>query len=142
MVSFFKKHREGILYVLFGCGTTLSNWITYCMCVEVLHLDITLSNALACFVSIIFAFITNKIFVFRSTARDAKTVTKEAVSFLASRSVTGIIDVFAPTLLIYLGVTGTVFGIDGFIAKLLSSVLVIVLNYILSKLFVFKKKKA
>ncbi len=138
MINLFKKHREGFLYILFGAATTVSNWITYCICVELFQLGITVSNAIACFVAVSFAFVTNKIFVFRSRNKDAKTVIREAASFVASRGATGVIDIFAPELLIKIGLTATLFGIDGFFAKFVTSFAVIVLNYVLSKVFVFK----
>ncbi len=141
MIDLLKRHREGLLYVLFGCGTTFSNWFTYCLCVELFHLDITVSNAFACLVAVIFAFVTNKLFVFQSRGRSAKTVIREAVSFGASRAATGIIDIFAPAMFIDLGITGSLFGIEGFVAKLIASVIVIILNYTCSKVIVFRKKE-
>ena len=138
MIDLLKRHREGLLYVLFGCGTTFSNWFTYCICVEVFHLDITVSNALACLVGVIFAFVTNKLYVFQSRGKSAKTVLREAISFGASRAATGIIDIFGPAMFMDLGITGTLFGIEGFVAKLISSSVVIILNYTCSKLLVFR----
>lgn len=140
MIDLLKRHREGILYVLFGCGTTFTNWLTYSICVEVFSLGITASNAFACLFAVIFAFITNKLYVFQSKNCDFRTVLREAVSFGTSRAATGIIDIFAPAMLIELGITGSLFGIEGFIAKMVASSVVIILNYAFSKVFVFKKK--
>ncbi len=140
MIDLIKRHREGLLYIIFGCGTTLVNWLAYSVCVEAFNLGVTVSNAIACFVSIVFAFITNKLLVFQSKCHDIKTLIREASAFLASRAVTGIIDIFAPAVLIGLGVNGTIFGIEGFVAKLISSAIVIILNYVLSKVIVFRNK--
>lgn len=139
MISFIKKHKEIIFYIIFGAGTTLINWIVYTLCVTVFNADITLSNTVAWLAAILFAFITNKLFVFESREWKFKQTVKEALSFLGSRILSGFIEIGCPVLLVYLGINQSFFGIDGGIAKLITNIIVIVLNYILSKLFVFKK---
>lgn len=140
MRELFLKHREGILYLLFGIFVTLANWITYALLVTVTDLGVTVSNAVAWVVAVVSAFVTNKLFVFNSKATDFKTVLKEAVSFLTSRVATGVFEILAPAWLIAIGINQTLFDIDGFFAKLIVSIIVVVLNYLLSKLIVFKKK--
>ncbi len=140
MKELFIKHREGVLYLLFGVFVTLANWITYAFFVTVTDLGVTVSNAIAWFVAVVSAFITNKLFVFESRATDIKTIIKEAVSFLTSRVITGVFEILAPAWLIAVGLSQTLFDIDGFFAKLIVSIIVVVLNYVLSKLIVFRKK--
>lgn len=135
----FNKYREIIMYLIFGVSTTAVNWIVYTVLVAVFHLEITLSNAVAWVCAVLFAFVTNKLFVFRSDA-SGLAVFREAAAFFGARIFSGLFEVFLPTLLISLGVDGKLFGIDGFIAKLIVSVLIIIMNYVLSKLLVFRKK--
>lgn len=138
----FKKYREIIVYVIFGVLTTLVNWAVYTVMVKYLGIDMTVSNGVAWVAGVIFAFVTNKLYVFRSKSKKAATVLREFFSFVGARVVTGLMETFLPTLLVNLGLNQTVFGIKGAIAKLIVSVAVVILNYVFSKLIVFRKKKA
>jgi putative flippase GtrA len=104
-------------------------------------LSITVNNAIAWVAGVVFAFVINKLWVFESKSKQAKTVIKEFVSFVVSRALTGVLEIFAPEWLIKLGLNQTIFGIKGMLAKLLVSIIVVILNYVFSKLIVFKKKK-
>lgn len=141
MINQIKKYREIILYVIFGAATTAINWIVYTVCIKVFSLEMTLSNALAWIIAVLFAFVTNKIFVFESKDKSLGTILKEGVSFFGSRVATGVLEIFLPTLLFKIGLNQSFLGIDGFWAKAFVSVLVIILNYVFSKLIVFRKKK-
>lgn len=141
MIAFIKKHKEIVLYIIFGAGTTLVNWVVYTLLVSALGVKITLSNLIAWLAAIIFAFITNKLYVFESKGWQVKTTLKEGFSFLGSRIFSGLIEVVGPTALMVIGISGDLFGIKGGISKIIINVVVIILNYILSKLFVFKEKK-
>lgn len=138
--TLLKKYREIIMYVIIGGCTTVVNWIVTAA-VSGMGAGITASNAAAWVAAVIFAFFTNKLLVFESRDLDKKTVIKEAVSFLGARAVSGAIEVFVPELLYNAGLDGSLFGIEGGIAKLSVSVAVIVLNYLFSKLFIFIKPK-
>ena len=140
MIEFYKKHKEVVLYLIFGVATTLINWVVYAVLIELFKVNMTLSNGIAWLVAVVFAFLTNKVYVFNSSSFSFKLLLKEALSFFTSRIFTGLIDIFIPEILFLLGINQAVFGIDGFVAKALTSVVVIVLNYIFSKFFVFKKK--
>lgn len=130
------------MYVLFGGATTLVNWSVYAVLVKFFSFGITAGNTVAWFAAVLFAFITNKLFVFQSKSFKLANILKESVSFFGSRLITGIIEILAPQILFSLGVKGAIFGVEGFVAKIAVSVLVIVLNYIFSKLFVFKDNTA
>ena len=78
--------------------------------------------------------------MFESKKTDIFTVVKELSYFLASRIATGIFEILAPSWLITIGINQTLFDIDGFFAKLIVSIIVVILNYILSKTIVFRKK--
>lgn len=140
MFKLIKKHKELLLYVVFGSLTTLVDWCVYSVCVKAFSCDITLSNAVSWVASVIFAFVTNKLFVFESRSFEFIIVFKEAVGFFLSRFFTGLIQIFAPLALISVGINQALFGIDGFVAKVLSTTIVIILNYVLSKLIAFRKK--
>ena len=139
MKKFFLKFKEQIRYLEFGVIVTLVNWVVYAVLVTVLNMGITISNLIAWLAAVITAFITNKLYVFNSNKTDKRSVLKEAVTFLLSRISTGIFEVVAPSLLFLIGLDGMLFAIDGFYAKLIVSIIVVVLNYYLSKKIVFKK---
>lgn len=140
------KNREIIMYLIFGVATTLVNWITYIICVhgrgdELTSTQMAVCNAIAWVVAVTFAFITNKLYVFRSKDTSFKFVVVEALKFFGSRIASGVVEIGLPNLLVAIGLDGSVFGISGAYAKAITSVVVIILNYIFSKLIVFRKKK-
>lgn len=127
-------HTEGMRYVIFGVLTTVINILAF-MILEVLGVRYTISNIIAFIVSIIFAFITNKIYVFESKGWQAKVVLKEGMAFLLARLATFLIDMGLMVGMVeYMG-ANTIF------AKCLVNVIVIIINYVLSKLVVFKSSK-
>lgn len=130
----FKKYREIIVYVFFGGLTTLCNIFVYWICAHPLNIDEITSTIIAFVVSVIFAFATNRIWVFHSGARGIKEIAYELCRFFGARLFSGGLDV----LIIFVFVTHM--GFNDMIIKLLSNVMVVILNYIFSKLFVFKKK--
>ncbi len=141
ITDLFKKYREIIMYLIFGVSTTLVNWVVYTLLIKLADADVTLANGIAWLAAVTFAYVTNKLYVFESKSWAASVLVKEIVSFYGARIASGVFEIFLPALLIKIGLDQAVFGIDGFLAKAVVSVLVIVLNYIFSKLFVFRKKK-
>ena len=125
-------------YLFFGVSTTCVNWVIYLLCTKIFAIGMTTSNALAWGGAVIFAFITNKIWVFESKSLSLVVVSKELISFVGARILSGILEIFLPTFLFSIGLNQSFFGIEGFWAKVSVSVLVIVLNYVLSKWIVFK----
>lgn len=101
--------------------------------------QILLSNILSWICAVLFAFITNKLWVFRSKSMKPSVVINEAVKFVSARIATGIFEIVAVPLLVALGLNQSVFGVNGMVAKIVVSIVVVVLNYILSILFVFAK---
>lgn len=139
MIKLFKKYKEGILYILFGILTTLVNWFSYVLLVKLIGCNVTIGNVLSCIIAVVFAFLTNKFFVFESKSFNVKIFFSEAIKFFAARGITGIVEVLLPLLLIAVGLDQSIFGVEGFAAKITSTIVVIILNYILSKTIVFKK---
>ena len=136
----FVKYRQIILYLFFGATTTVVNWCVYVPMHQVLRLNMTVSNAVAWFCAVGYAFITNKLFVFESKSMAGKVLLQESVKFFGSRVLSGAVEVLLPTALYAIGINQTLFGVQGGIAKALVSVLIIVLNYIFSKFLVFRRK--
>lgn len=141
MIDFLKKYKEIILYIIFGVGTTVVNWMVYSLLVTACALGVTAGNAIAWVAAIIFAFITNKLFVFESKSWSLATTLKEGLSFLASRIFSGLVEIVGPILLIQVGLNQSILSIKGAVAKAITSIVVIILNYLFSKLFVFRKKE-
>ena len=127
------RYRDVIVYLVFGVLTTAVNYIVYLPCYNGLGLSGSVSNAIAWVVAVAFAYLTNKPFVFQSHDWSAKTVIPELTKFLGCRIGSGVLE----TAIIFLTVDWL--GWNGNVMKLLTSVLVVVLNYIGSKLLVFKK---
>jgi putative flippase GtrA len=134
MKAFLQKYRGLILYGIFGICTTLVNIATYWLCARVLHLPLTPSTVTAWILSVLFAYFTNRKWVFESQAEGTDAVLKEVLSFFASRLSTGLLD----WLIMYLCVKRL--GMDDMLVKTAANVLVIVLNYILGKFVVFRKR--
>ena len=140
MGKLIRKYKEVIMYLIFGVLTTLVNWICYALLTKN-GMEMNLSNCIAWLVAVLFAFITNKLFVFESKNLELKFVGQELIKFVSARLATGAIEILGLPLLYYLGVKQSLFGVEGFLAKVLVSVVVVILNYVFSKLFIFRTKK-
>lgn len=128
--NLYKKYKEIINYGIFGVLTTLVNIISYFILAKVFGIQYLISNVIAIILSILFAYITNRIFVFESKN---KNIIKELVLFFYYRLISSIIDMS----IMYIFVS--VLKFDDMIIKIISNVIVILLNYVFSKLFIFKK---
>ena len=121
--------RELVLYVFFGTLTFFVNVIVYFFFEDLLNVNYIVSNILAWFFSVLFAYVTNRIWVFESKSQN---ILKEMSLFFGGRIFSGAVDTF----LMYLFIDVLVIG--DFISKIVVQVIVIILNYIFSKLIVFK----
>lgn len=133
IMELFKKYYDVISYLFFGVLTTAVNYIVYLPVYNLLGFSAAVSNAIAWVVAVAFAYLTNKPFVFKSHDWSLKTVIPELTKFVGCRVASGA----AETLILL--VTVDLLGWNGNIWKLITSVLVVVLNYFASKLLVFKK---
>ncbi len=143
LMELYRKYEEIILYLIFGFLTLVVNWSAYAMFVWC-GIEINLSNILSWIVSVTFAFVTNKWFVFKSKTLVPKAVIRELGSFFAARIITGAIAIVLFPIVYALGMDQTIFGIDGFAAKIFTTVLEIFLNWAFSNFLIFdmsKKKK-
>ena len=132
--SWYNKYREVLLYLLFGGLTTVVNIVTFYV-VRQLGVEMQISNIIAWIISVLFAFITNKLFVFESKNKSFLENIKECVSFFGFRVLSLFFDMGCMHILI------EILKVGELISKILANILVIILNYIFSKLFIFKSKK-
>jgi putative flippase GtrA len=138
--AIFNKYKDVIAYLFFGGVTTLVNWVTYTICVSLLDVSVNISNVVAWIMAVLVAFVTNKYFVFNSKSFKFKILLKEFGLFLSSRIFSGAIEIIGVPFLIAIGLNQTLFNIEGMMAKIVISVIVVVLNYVLSKIIVFRNK--
>lgn len=134
ILTLLKKNRDIMTYLFFGVLTTLVNYAVYVPLYEFAGMSATLSNVAAWVVSVAFAYLTNKPFVFGSHDWSAKTVVPELIKFVGCRVGSG----FLETAII--AVTVDILHWNGLFIKLITSVLVVILNYVGSKLLVFRNK--
>ena len=132
--NLFRKHYDILVYLVFGVLTTAVNYIVYLPCYNLLHLSATASNVIAWAAAVAFAYVTNKPFVFHSHDWSAGTVIPELTKFIGTRLGSGGLETLV--LLVFVDLLQG----NGNVWKLLTSVLVVALNYIGSKLLVFRKK--
>jgi len=147
VTELYRRYRELIVYFIVGVLTTLVNWISYAALAAVLPAEpeffgapfnVTVANALAWVIAVAFAYVTNKIFVFQSRSWEPAFVLREVFLFVSARILTGLLEIVAVPLLVSLGVNQPLLGVDGMWAKVLVSAIVMVLNYVFSKLIVFR----
>lgn len=137
IIELLKKYEEIIRYLIVGVLTTVVSLITYYICVFTfldpkVALELQIANIISWICSVAFAYITNRIFVFKSKSNK---LLKEISSFVSSRIVTLLLDMGMMFLMV------TLLNMNDKISKIIVQVVVIILNYVLSKIFVFKKKK-
>lgn len=132
MVEWIHRWKEPILYVVFGILTTVVNILVYYVASDVIQMHYLYANGVAWLVSVLFAFVTNKLFVFKSRSWRCRIIFAELVSFLLARTATGVMDMTFMWLLV------DIVSVDEMLAKVGVNVLVIVLNYVASKLWIFK----
>jgi len=128
----FLKYKPIILYLFFGGVTTLVNIVVYWVCFNVAGIPNLVSNAIAWLLAVIVAYTTNKLWVFESKSWDIRVVLPEAGKFLGARVATGLLDEGI------MGLGVDILGFNGVIVKVVSNVFVVILNYVFSKLFIFK----
>ena len=132
IIDLVKKHRDIVSYLFFGVLTTAVNYIVYLPCYNLLSFSAAISNMIAWIAAVAFAYLTNKPFVFCSHDWSAKTVIPELTKFVGARIASGVLE----TGIIFL--TVDLLRWNGNVMKLVTSVLVVIINYVASKLLVFR----
>lgn len=130
-----KKYRELITYVFWGVMTTLVNYAVYFGCTKLAGIDYLVSNVAAWIIGVLFAFWVNKIYVFHSLDKSPKLLLREFGTFVSARVLSGVLE----TGMLAVFVEGLHFNDS--IIKIIASILVVIINYVFSKLVIFKKKE-
>ncbi len=133
IIELIKKHKELIAYGIFGVLTTVVDFLSYFLLANIFFVEENISNILSQVIAIIFAFVTNKIFVFGDKKNGLKNISVQFTKFFSMRLVSLIIN----SGLFYLMVD--LLKINDMISKAIVSIIVVILNYIFSKIFIFKK---
>ncbi len=126
--------REVITYIIFGVLTTAVNFLAFYLLNNLIHMHYLWANALAWVVAVAFAFVTNKQVVFESKSWALKSTLKEAVGFTGGRIVTLLLEQGGMLLFV------EAMHIHEMVAKVVLAVVVVILNYVFSKLWVFVRK--
>ncbi len=128
--------REVILYIIFGILTTCVKIFSFMLLSSVLHIEENFANNIGIVIAVLFAYFTNRKLVFNSTASTVVEYLKEFGKFILGRAFTMVVESIGFWLLFsILGIT----YFDGLISQLIISVIVIILNFFISKFFAFKK---
>ena len=153
LINLYNKYREIIVYIFWGGMSTVVGWGSYIIFASLLSgnvsdihlLSMTISvtvfvaNVLSWIFAVAFAFYTNKVFVFQSKSWKMDIWVGECLKFVGARIATGVLEIFGVPFLVAIGLNQKIFGIEGIVAKITVSVAVVALNYVFSKLFIFKK---
>ena len=135
IIDLYKKYQELINFLIVGVLPTIVSLLTYYICVVIIldpnkAIELQIANIISWVCAVLFAFVTNKIFVFKSKN---KNLFKEFTSFVSARILTLLLDMIIMFIMV------TALGINDKISKLVVQVVVTILNYVFSKIFVFKK---
>ena len=134
LVDLLIRYREIVLYVFFGGMTTVIDWIVS-FGLYAINVNVHAANTIAWCVAVAFAFVTNRVFVFESRAHGVRAVTRELAVFSGGRVVTLLLQE------LWVLVFFDLLGWNKYAVKIIAAIVVIVLNYFISKLLVFRKKK-
>lgn len=132
-LALWQKHWGVFLYLVFGGLTTLVNIVAYWLCSRVVLLDTITGTVIAWFLAVLFAYVTNRKWVFGSSAHGAKAIFLEAFAFFSCRLTTGLADIGMMWLFV------VVLGLNDLVIKVIANVTVIVMNYLASKFIIFRK---
>jgi putative flippase GtrA len=140
LADLYRAHREGMRYLIFGGLTTIVNILVYIIFAKLIlrrlpseELIVNISEIIAFIAGVIFAYVTNKIYVFKSKTNTAKELLTEMISFTGCRIFTEIISILMMNMAVWL-------SINDVIMKIVSNIVVIILNFVFSKLLIFKKR--
>jgi len=128
-VTLFMKYKEVLNYIIFGVLTTVVNWIVFQLCIEIFSINWSIANVIAWIFAVIFAYVTNRIIVFQSSSPH---VIKELLLFVQFRLVSLLLEMIIMFVLI------EVFSFAPFASKIVTSVVVVIANYIFSKAVIFR----
>lgn len=131
----FTKYREVLMYLIFGVLTTAVSIVTYWFFTEVLNMPVLIANVISWILAVTFAYFTNRTWVFEQKPEGFKETVKQMIGFYGGRVATLLME----EVILWLFIEQL--GWNNMLVKLFAQVLVIVLNYVISKLLVFRKKE-
>ena len=134
MKALFMKYKEVISYLFFGVLTTVVNFVVYFACTDGLHINYLAATAVSWVAAVLFAYVTNLKCVFESKVRGFMPILREMAVFVGCRVFSGVMDMG----IMFISVD--MIGISDRIAKFITQVAVVVLNYIFSKIIIFRNK--
>ena len=134
MKELFMKYKEVISYLFFGVLTTVVNFVVYFACTEGLHINYLAATAVSWVAAVLFAYVTNRKWVFESKVSGFMPILREMAVFVGCRVFSGVMDMG----IMFISVD--MIGISDRIAKFVTQVAVVVLNYIFSKIIIFRNK--
>ncbi|GAP01467.1 teichoic acid glycosylation protein [Fructobacillus fructosus] len=134
IMKLYKQYEESILYLFFGGATFVVSVVTYALFSAALHWEYTLAYVASWFLAVLFAYLTNRIWVFRSKVTDMAGVFREVWQFYLARIVTGVLG----WLILAFGVR--ILHQNDLLWNGIQNIFVILANYVLSKLYIFKEK--
>ena len=135
LMELYGRYRHFVNYFFFGCVTTFVNWLAYAVLTGLAHVDYRLANILAWLISVSVAFYTNRRWVFEG---DDANIAREMARFFAARAFTGAVEIVLLPALGGWGLTMSRLGVENFVAKILVTVNTTVLNYVFSRLYIFR----
>lgn len=129
LVNLSSNYKEILNYIIFGVLTTIVNWIVFQICIEIFSMNWSIANVIAWICAVVFAYITNRKIVFESSSPN---IFKEIILFFQFRLLSLLLEMLIMYALIEL------ISVAPFAAKIVTSVAVVIANYIFSKAFIFK----
>lgn len=140
IASLVNKYETLILYGLFGFVSLGVDWLSYALLVNA-GMEVTAATAIALFLSTSAAFFCNKLFVFKSRSFAASVFWPEAASFFACRAASSAFEIVClPVMVHIIGFDTEVFGVRGFLPKMIITVIVIVMNLVTAKYLSFRDR--
>ena len=141
LANLYRKHQEGMRYLVFGALSTVVNIVSYTLFAKVILrgisnevLIVNISEIIAFILAVLFAYVTNKLYVFNSKTENFKDLIREILYFIGCRIFTEIISILMMNSAVW-------FSINDIFMKVVSNIVVIILNFVFSKVLIFKKNK-
>ena len=131
----YRKYEEGINYLIFGFLAFVLNYVLYFLFSSAMQMHYMAATALSWVLTVVFAYWTTRTFVFKSKNKDAQSLGKEFLSFIGARVATEVLELALMFLMV------DCVDLNEYLSKFACQVIVIVANYFLSKLWIFKEKK-
>lgn len=132
--TLYRKNKEILLYLFLGGITTIISIISYAVCNITFGINELIANIISWMLAVLFAFFTNRKWVFEATVHTVKELVRQMLYFFGGRLATLLVE----EVILFIFITWL--GLDSMLIKVIAQVVVIMLNYIISKFWVFKKE--